>query len=71
MTSRNPYGRGFDAGLGIGEYQDSREVPDCPYPVASRDAKSWHAGYHDGADAKSFDGAHRHHPGARPWSVQR
>lgn len=70
MTDRNPYGLGFDAGLGIGEHQGSREVPDCPYAVGSRNAKSWHAGYHDGADAKAFEGAHRYSPSSVHWSVQ-
>jgi hypothetical protein len=33
-------------------------------------AKSWRAGYHDGAEARHFDGAHRHGPSAVHWSVQ-
>jgi hypothetical protein len=60
--ARNPYGRGFDAGLGVGEYYGSWGVPDCPYPVGGRDSKAWHAGYHDGADALAFEAAYRRPP---------
>lgn len=55
----NPYGRGFDAGLRVGEHANCREVPDCPFGVGSRDAKAWYAGYQDGADALAFEATHR------------
>ena len=51
MIQRNAYGQGFDAGLGIGQYEGV-DVPDCPFEVGSKKAKHWHAGYQDGLDAK-------------------